>query len=95
MPVVMPNFIVLSQTMYMLQNNFTYLWIKELQGHFLCKSSPVLEYSKARGLSICQLSSRSDDIFTRYLLPNFVDFVDSVTDKQQTTYLRIPCGEKK
>ena len=30
---------------------------------------------------MCQISSCSDNPFTRYLLPKFVDYVDSVTDK--------------
>jgi len=31
-------------------------------------------------LAICKISSRSDDPCQRYLLPNFVDVVASVTD---------------
>jgi len=31
-------------------------------------------------LTICQISSTSDNLSTRYLLPNFVDFVESETD---------------
>ena len=31
---------------------------------------------------MCQIWSHSDKLYTRYLLPNIVDFTDSVTDKQ-------------
>jgi len=36
-------------------------------------------------LSSCQISSRSEKPSTRYLLPKFVDFVDSQTDRQTKT----------
>ena len=35
-----------------------------------------------RPLWICQISSRSDNPPTRYLLPNFVDFIDGMTNKK-------------
>jgi len=54
----------------------------------LGQSSPILElmYNKAQSVNVCQISSHSDNLCTRYLLPNCADLVDSVTDKQ--TYKR-------
>jgi len=42
-------------------------------------------------LSICWISSRSDNPSMRYLLPNFVDFVDRVTDKQTHASVKGRC----
>jgi len=48
------------------------------------QTSPILEfvYSKA-GLSLFPISSRSDNLSTRYLQQNFVDIVDSVTETKK------------
>ena len=84
MPLIMPNFIALCQTMYK----------KSVTKHVLhpsvfCHPRGTLAQSwpwhtASPSLSICQISSCSDSPSTRYLLPNFVNFGDGVTDKKAT-----------
>ena len=66
-------------------------------GASLAKVHQSWNWYRARpDLSICQISCRSDSLFTRYLLPNFVDFVwttNKQTNTKQTTRLDIPCGD--
>jgi len=82
---IVPNLIALGQTMYekSVTKMFYTLQYFGVPGGPLGQSSsvPALMYSKAL-LSICQISSPSDNLSTGYLLPNFVDFVESVTDKK-------------
>jgi len=47
---------------------------KVRQSRHLCTVRP--------GLSMCQISSFSDNLSTRHLLVNFTDFVESVTDRR-------------
>jgi len=78
MPVIVSNFIA-CQTMY--EKRVT----KFLKTHFwiLAPLGTPWNWCTARSVrSMCQISSRSDNLCKRYLLPNFIDFVDSVTDKQ-------------
>jgi len=90
MPLSVPNFIALDQTMYekSATKMFYTLQYFGAPGDSLGQSSRVLEliYSKAH-LSICQISSHSDNLSTRYLLPNFVDFVENVTDKNSKRHV--------
>jgi len=87
MPVTLPNFIVLSQMMYKKRVITIFLPTCE----FLCpgepfgQSSPILGLmcSKAKSVNV-QILSRSDNLCTRYLLPNLIDFVDSVINKHTT-----------
>jgi len=62
----------------MLQNFFIQLQILAPRG---TPWAIVLElmYSKAQSVSV----STSDNLCLRYLQPNFIDFVNSVTDKKQ------------
>jgi len=41
----------------------------------------VLGYTNLLPLATCKISSHSDKLFPRYLLPNFIDFVAGVTHK--------------
>jgi len=87
MPFIIPNFLLaLGQTVY--EKSVTFLhpslswrprgthWVKVYQSGWWCIARPLL--------SRCQISSRSDNPYTRYLLPKFVDFVDGVTRRQKT-----------
>jgi len=80
MPVIVPNFIVLNQTMYekrVTKFFFTHLWI--LVDPFGTKFTNLgINVQQGRSITV----SRYDNLCTRYLLPNFVDFVDSVANKQ-------------
>jgi len=42
---------------------------------------------------MCQISSHSENPCTKYLLPNFANFVDRMTDKQESTPVSA-CDEK-
>ena len=84
-PLTLSDFIALGQTMYEESATifFTLLSILAPQGTSWAKvlQSRLFVYSKP-GLPMCQISSTSDKLSTRYLLPNFVDSVQSVTDRQ-------------
>jgi len=78
-------------TRNVLQIFFTHLWI--LVDPFGPKFTNLgINVQQGRSITV----SRSDNLCTRYLLTNFVDFVDSVADKQtkkqQTISLHILCG---
>ena len=48
----------------------------------------VYHWCTARpGLPMCQISSRSDNLSTRYLLVNFVDLVESMTDRNSKRHV--------
>jgi len=68
MPIIVPNFIALNHTMY------EKCVAGYVQSWSWCTAKP--------DLSMCQISSRSDYLCTRYLVPIFIDFGDSVTNKQ-------------
>ena len=102
MPFIIPNFLLaLGQTVY--EKSVTFLhpslswrprgthWVKVHQSGWWCIAPPLL--------SRCQISSRSDNPYTRYLLPKFVDFVHSVTRRQKNSKRRvsvsIPFGDNK
>jgi len=44
-------------------------------------------FTPSTGLSLCQISSGSDNLSAIYLVPNFVDFVKSVSNKQGFFYI--------
>jgi len=58
----------------------------------LGQSSPISALCTAR--PVWQILSPSDNQFTSYLLPNFVDFIDSVTNRQLTISLYIMQRQK-
>jgi len=60
---------------------FVFFWALGLRLRFLVVHQPWRWFTARPPLSIWQISSRYDNPSTRYFLPNFVDFVDSVTDK--------------
>jgi len=84
MPLIVPNFIVLGHTMYekSVTKYFTPFSILVRRGPPMSQSSPVLAvmYSKPP-MSVCQISSLSDNLCTRYLPTDFVDFIDGVAEK--------------
>jgi len=84
-PIIVPNFIAhdIPETCY---NFFTHLWILTPLGNHLGQSSPILElmYSKARFINVPNFVPFWH-ICAWYLLPKFVDFVDSMTDKQNVS----------
>ena len=85
MPVVVLNVIVLGRAMY--EKSFAEMFYPlvnfDAPGEPLGQSSTVLKLIYSRlNLSMFQISSGADNLCIRYLLPNFVGFVDSVTDKQ-------------
>ena len=63
-------------------------------------TGPRSNVNQIRGITVewpdpkcCQISSPSDDLPTRYLLPNFVDFAESVTNRRDTTKkIKLECG---
>jgi len=72
-PIIMPNFIMLGQTVCEKRvSKIFYSWI-------VGQSSPILTASPY--LSMCQTSFHSNNLCTSYLLPKFIDFVYSVTNK--------------
>jgi len=100
MPVIMPNIIVVGQTVYeksiaiFLHPSLFWCprgtpWAKVHQSGWWCIARPPL--------SSCQILSPSDHPSTRYLLPKLVDFIDCVSDKKRQTVNIIvpalPCGE--
>ena len=85
MPLTMPNFIVLGQTMYeksitIFFTSFTILAPKGTPWSKFNNLGPYV-YSNLP-LSTSQISSRSDNPSARYLLPNFVDFAYRMTHKK-------------
>jgi len=86
MPLIVPNFIALDQTMY--EKSFTKIFytfsILDLRGTLCATVHQSGPCCTARPpVWMCQISPRSENPSTRYPLPNFIDFVDSVTDKRQ------------
>jgi len=74
----MPNFIALGQTMY--EKSITIFYTLQYFGAPCTKVHQPGWWRIARPpLSSCQILSRSENPFTRYLMPKFVDFVDGVT----------------
>ena len=83
MPVITRNFIALRQTMY--EKNVSIFsvfwrpwvnpWAEVHQSQHRCIARP--------DLPMCQISFPSSNLSTIYLLPNCVDFVESVTDRQK------------
>jgi len=73
MPVIVPNFIALRQSVY--EKSVTIFYTL----HFF-ESSPiwVVMYSEARSIN----------------LPNFVDFVDGLTDKNHKRYMSPRCNKR-
>jgi len=79
-PLITPNFIALGQTMYEKSVTIFYtLQSFDAKGDPLGHSSPILAlmYSNAPSINLLNF------VPFRYLLPNFVDFFDGVTDKKQ------------
>ena len=72
------------------------LWATGHQSRYWCRARP--------GLPMCQISSPYDNLSPRYLLPKFIDFVESVAarqrDRQDTTrydtirYTIFTCAQK-
>jgi len=80
------NLIAMGQAVYEKRVTIFYtLHYFSAPGDPLGQISPIWEamYSKA-SLSICRISSRSDNPCVRYMLPIFINFVDGVIHKTQT-----------
>ena len=87
---IMPNFIQIGETTLekIVTSFFTPFNILVSQG-----GPPGLEvtglgsrvHQLPSSIATCKYSSRFDDPFPRYLLPNFIDFVAGVTHKQTRT----------
>jgi len=98
MPLIVRNFIALSQAMYTRKALQIFLhpsvfWrIRGTPGPKFTHLGQM--YSTAPSISLtCQSLFRSDNPSARYLLPNSVDFVDGVSNKTSKPRLHIPCGD--
>jgi len=80
-PLTLPNFIALGQTMYeksvKIFLHHSVFW----RPNGIFRFTSLCPDIQQGCLLNCQISSRSDSLSTRYLLPYFVDFVESVTDR--------------
>ena len=100
MPLIVPNFVALGQTMY--EKSVTKVFPRKTP---VSQEDPLGQKFTNVGPDVwapfvkCQILSRSDSPSTRYLLPNFVHFVDGVTDTKTVNmtyiYACIPCGDNK
>jgi len=85
MSLIVPNFIALGQTMYekSVTKYFAPFSIMAPHGDLLDRSPPVyaLMYTARADLPMCQISSRSDNLSRKQLLPNFVDLIETVIDR--------------
>jgi len=79
MPVIELNFITLSQaTKNVTRLFYTLQYFDAPYIEPLSQSSPIFALMyRQTPVTICQISSRSDNPSTRHLLPNLVDFVDA------------------
>jgi len=87
MPLIVPNVIALGQTMYYKSVTiFLHPSVFSRPEGPRDQSSPIsaLIYSKARTTNVPNFVP-FDNLSTRHLLPNFDDFVESVTDKNDKT----------
>ena len=84
-PLIVPNLIAIGKTMYTksIQNNFHILQYFGVPGESHGLKFTNLGTDIQQGpLYQCAKFRPGDNLSMRYLLPTFVDFVDSVTDKQ-------------
>ena len=84
MPLIVPNFVALGQTIY--EKSVTNFLQPSVFWHSSGEPCVKVHWSRhwctgRLPLSTCQFSSPCDNLSMKYLLPNFVDFVESVTDR--------------
>ena len=89
MPIITPNFITLGQMTY--EKSIIKIFYACEFWHPRGTPWAAWSWCTARpDLWMCQISCCSDNLCTRYLLPNFLDFIVSAIDKQ--TNKKLECG---